>query len=453
MTVLNAPVDFSGYMTERAKRRQKSPLKSLIKYIFMPDMVSLGGGCSKSTSEDGVEEGDLLVLTREGQKESSVEPLDRLLQYGGGLGIKSMMDFFTQHMEQIHSPKYEGWSIVPSVGSTDALGKAIDLFANEGDPILVAEWTYPTAIETIHQIGLEFVTVQIDSEGMIPSSLDHVCTNWSGSSPLRLIYVIPTGQNPTGATMSLSRRTEFYKVCQKHDLIIIEDDPYYFLQFANIPVVDSVQETQQLFPQLPGIHNLVPSLLSLDTDGRVIRLDTFSKLLAPNLRYGWITAQFPLIEKIMFHNENSVQQPSGFTQGLSSKLLTECWGPSGFLEHVLFLQKEYLVRRNALVSSIQKHVGNMVSLTIPTSGMFVWLKINLSPSQLATPGIMDQIFESMVSHNVLLVPGCMFSPVSDNNLVKDEPYLRAAFSYTTLDQLEDSAIRLAAALSSFGLSK
>ncbi|OMJ15411.1 Aromatic amino acid aminotransferase, partial [Smittium culicis] len=443
MTIQNSQIDFSEYFTERAKRRRMNSLASLFKYSKNdPSLISIGGGMPSpdlfpfitvSTNvvepgnnaisfDEGKENGLDITLNRSNQNGSKVEPLKTLLQYAGGKGMLSLLDFCKAHMKSFHCPKYKDWDVVSSVGNTDALNKALELFLDEGDSILVCEWTYPAAIQTFHSSGINRVSVKIDGEGMVPSALDEVCSSWSGEKPLRMVYLIPTGQNPTGATMSLGRRREFYKVCQKHNLIIIEDDPYYFIQFANAPVCDTVDATERTFAELPGIDGLVPSLLSLDTDGRVIRLDTVSKILAPNMRLGWITGPANMIEKIIYHNETTISQPCGFAQGIASKLFNDTWGVDGLFTHVLSIQKEYLIRRNVFITQLQKYLGNMVKFTVPTGGMFVWMELNLSPEQLSQDGIMQEIFDKMIQESVLLVPGLMFSPSSNPISVKDKPF-------------------------------
>ncbi|PVV02569.1 hypothetical protein BB560_002974 [Smittium megazygosporum] len=464
-------LDFSKYFTEKTKRRHASPLKSLLKYMIAdPELISLGGGLpnpnlfpfedfTASVIQPGTsfEEENLstesVTVSRDVQANSNVESLKQFLQYGGGVGAASLIKFFYQHMKDIHNPKYQDWGVISSVGSTDALNKVTELFLNDGDPILIDEWSYPTAIETFTSSGFQMVAVKMDSEGMTPSSLDEVCTNWTGSRPLRVVYMIPTGHNPAGCTMSLTRRHEIYKVCQKHDIIIIEDDPYYFLQFNDAPVVKPGQETEEYLKHLPGTEKLVPSILSIDTDGRVLRLDTVSKLLAPNMRLGWITGQAQLLEKIRYHNETTVQQPCGFTQGIASMLLNNVWGPQGFIKHVLYLQKEYLSRRNIIMSAVNEHLGNMVSVTTPVGGMFLWLKVNLPPHNANKPGVMAEIFDEMVKNQVMLVPGWQFSPTSDTSTVKDAPYFRAAFSFASKEQLAKAIERLSVVLEKFGCQK
>jgi DNA-binding transcriptional MocR family regulator len=117
------------------------------------------------------------------------------------------------------------------------------------------------------------------------------------------------GHNPTGIVVSLERRKEIYAVCSKYDVIIVEDDPYWFMQFPSAKIEEAksrnlpVPVTHPAAPQKSSgyafLDSLVPSYLSIDTDGRVIRLDTFSKMVAPGCRLGWVTAQPALIERFI----------------------------------------------------------------------------------------------------------------------------------------------------------
>ncbi|PVV02435.1 hypothetical protein BB560_003110 [Smittium megazygosporum] len=465
------PKNFTKYLSPKANRRHISPLRKLYAYTRNdPKLISLGGGFPNSDlfpfgkfSAHVVQPGTSfqmnkvalseISIDRSKKEVSGIESLQDFLQYGGGAGAASLIKFFYQHMKDIHNPKYQDWGVISSVGSTDALNKVTELFLNDGDPILIDEWSYPTAIETFTSSGFQMVAVKMDSEGMTPSSLDEVCTNWNGSRPLRVVYMIPTGHNPAGCTMSLTRRHEIYKVCQKHDIIIIEDDPYYFLQFNDAPVVNPEQETEEYLKHLPGTEKLVPSILSIDTDGRVLRLDTFSKILAPNMRLGWITGQKDLLQKIENHVGTTTMHPCGFAQGIASVLLNDSWGPQGFIKHVLYLQEEYLSRRNIVMSAVNEHLGNMVSVTTPVGGMFLWLKVNLPPHNANKPGVMAEIFEEMIKNKVMLVPGWQFAPALDTSAVKDAPYFRAAFSYASKEQLTMAIERLSAVLERFGCKK
>ncbi|KAI7124732.1 aromatic amino acid aminotransferase-like protein, partial [Hortaea werneckii] len=172
-----------------------------------------------------------------------------------------------------------------------------------------------------------------------------VLENWDekmGKRP-HLMYTVTMGQNPTSGVLSLQRRREIYALCSQYDIIIVEDDPYWYLQFPTSTAVNTTTTShpsnQSFNPHISLLANgeprpegwkssgyafldsLVPSFISIDTDGRVIRLDTFSKTVAPGCRLGWISAQPALVERILRITETTTQQPSGFVQSLIAELV------------------------------------------------------------------------------------------------------------------------------------
>ncbi|KAJ2006589.1 hypothetical protein GGI04_001832 [Coemansia thaxteri] len=461
--------DFSLLFTEAAKRRKSSPLKPLLKYMLAdPTLVSLGAGlphpdtfpfialtatvaeAGKSPVDATAARHDVSIAAR--APSATTEGLERFLQYGNGRGVPSYAQFALEHTERVHSPLYDDWDVVVSAGNTDAFVKALMLFCQGGDSLIVDEWTYPAIIETVGPMDINLVPVQMDEEGMVPAALDALYENWrtaeSGPAP-RMAYMIPTAQNPTGATMSLQRKQAIYKIAQKHGLIIIEDDPYYYLQFGAYRPASGTADLEERYGDLPGVTSLIPSLLSLDTDGRVIRLDSFSKILAPGLRCGWITAPKYMTDKIQFHNETSVQQPAGVSQAIVSKLINEHWGHEGWERHLVQIQREYAVRRDRFVDLCHKHLKGMVEFTVPSAGMFLWFRVLLSEEMQSRPGVMQEVFDSMIANHVLLVPGHLFSPLGATPDVLSKPFVRAAFSYASLSDFETAVSRLARALAPF----
>ncbi|KAJ2896749.1 hypothetical protein IWW38_001928 [Coemansia aciculifera] len=381
-------------------------------------------------------------LTKSSRSQST-ESLDELLQYGDGCGIDSYCAFLRKYTQRVHHPQYADWGVIASCGNTDAIGKAVSLFCEPGDSILVDRWTFPGALSSLAAAKVMPAPVPMDGEGMIPEALDSMCQNWNGSAPPRAIYLVPTGQNPTGTTMSLARRKAIYAVAQKRNLAIIEDDPYYFLQLP--PSVASNANNV----------DLVPSLLSLDIDGRVIRLDSFSKILAPNLRCGWITAPTYILDKIQILNESTILQPSGLSQGLISKLLNDAWGIDGWEAHLRDLRATYTLRRNLFIQAVNKHLAGLVEFTVPTAGMFLWMKINLG-SAAADPTAMPRLLGSMKKCGVMMAPDMPFSSIGPTTTCTTDPvvggvperYLRAAFALVDIDMFEPALTRLAQAIAS-----
>ncbi|KAI8325817.1 mitochondrial kynurenine/alpha-aminoadipate aminotransferase [Martensiomyces pterosporus] len=465
MPVKSHSKDLSQFFTEATRLRKNSPLKSLLKYMAAdPTLVSLGAGLphpdtfpiasfGANVAEAGTSavanDAELIDASITTAK-SGIEGLDKFLQYGNGRGVPSYAQFAREHTEHVHSPAYEDWDVIVSAGNTDAFVKSLMLFCQHGDTLIVDEWTYPAIMETVAPMGVQLAPVGMDSQGIIPEALDRLCSSWSGPTRApRVAYLIPTAQNPTGATMSIERKREVYAVAQKHNIVIIEDDPYYYLQFSSYKPLEEVHSPEERYSELPGLASLIPSFLSIDVDGRVIRLDSFSKVLAPGLRCGWITAPRYITDKIQFHNETSIQQPSGVSQGIVSKLMNEKWGHAGWERHLVQIQRDYAVRRDHFVDLCNRHLKGMVEFTVPDAGMFLWFHVLLSEEAKRKKGVMQEIFDAMIANHVLLVPGHMFSPLGASAEVLDKPYMRAAFSYASTDNFETAICRLAEALKPF----
>ncbi|KAF9436188.1 hypothetical protein BGZ76_004604 [Entomortierella beljakovae] len=473
--------DFSSFLSIEGASRKKSPLKGLLRYM-KGDMVSLGGGLPhpsnfpfyslsadiKSMSptsqvngdKDGKSESvsDDVVAVPHGPQPGKAENLSAALQYGLGTGIKSLREFCKEHVNQMHRPQYQDWDVVLSAGNTDAFAKAISMLCNRGDQVLVEEWTYPAALEMMDPLGVRHVPVGMDGEGMSAVALKDLLDNW-GSTPEqakeakpRVVYLIPTGQNPTGATMSIQRRKDIIKVAQEHDLILIEDDPYYYLQFLNSTVDGSEA-------------GWAPSLLSLDTDGRVIRLDTFSKTLAPGCRVGYMSMNAHFCTIVQYHNEVTTQQPSGFSQALLAEMLVSKWGQEGYKTFLTDkIRTEYLNRSQHLQGCFKKHVNsNLASFIEPTAGMFIWIKIHVEKhpryGKVSDSTLMLELFNTCVENNVLFVPGWQFSckPKPKNVDLSDllgcwfddqATYLRATFAYASFEEMDQAMVRFGEAVES-----
>ena len=272
------------------------------------------------------------------------------------------------------------------------------MLTTRGDYILAENYTFCSAVETAVPLGLKCIGIRMDSEGVIPDALDSALDNWDpslhdGASKPWLLYTIPTGQNPTGSTQSEQRRYEIYEIAQKHDLYIVEDEPYYFLQMQAY--------TGPSAPDVPPpsshedfLRQLVPSYLSMDTDGRVMRLDSFSKVIAPGARTGWITASEQIVERFGRHSEVSTQNPSGISQLVLFKILEETWGHAGYLEWLMNLRMEYTGRRNIICQACERWLPKEVTeWSPPMAGMFV-SPLSLSCDLLQQPlslNICDQV--------------------------------------------------------------
>lgn len=171
----------------------------------------------------------------------------------------------------------------------------------------------------------------------------------------KVMYLVPNACNPTGTTMDEARRREIYSIASEYDLIILEDDPYYFLQY----------DDQEPLP---------PSFLRLDTDGRVLRFDSFSKIFSAGLRVGYVTGPTPLLERMTWHMQASVLCPPGITQVMVSELL-RTWGDEGFNKHIAKLREFYRAQRDTMLQAAEKHLAGQMSDHFAfhqSPGVFFW---------------------------------------------------------------------------------
>ncbi|KAJ5662184.1 Aromatic amino acid aminotransferase [Penicillium maclennaniae] len=448
---------YDHYFSLEAKSRKASTLKTAAQYLKNPGMISLGGGLP-SADYFPLESLDMKVPTAPGfspeatkqsgttlhagkhdiKEGKSLYDLEISLNYGQATGAAQLLRFVTEHTEIIHHPPYSDWQCTLTAGSTYAWDTALRLFCERGDYIMLEEYTFASAAETAWPLGLKAAAIAIDEQGLIPEAMDDLLSNWDektrGARKPFVLYTIPTGQNPTGATQSAERRKAVYKVAQKHDVIIVEDEPYYFLQMQPYEFIKS----------------LVPSFLSLDVDGRVVRLESFSKVVAPGSRVGWIVASEQIIERFVRNFEVSSQNPSGISQLFLYKLLDEHWGHLGYLDWLINLRLEYTHRRDALLHSCEKHLPTEIAhWAPPAAGMFHWIEIDWKKHPGVAAGksreeIEEEIFLSAVDHSVLLSRGSWFK--ADSSAVMEKMFFRATYAAASSEKIDEAISRFAECL-------
>jgi len=308
-----------------------------------------------------------------------------------------------------------------TTGSQEALAKSLELILDPGDTIIVEDFTYPTALSGLRAIGAKFATVKTDSDGIIPEELDNVLSVVTAIGiKIKAIYTIPTGQNPSGSTLTNARRTAVYQICRKYNIIILEDDPYWFLKLNS----RNTEQTRENFK----------SFISMDEDARVLRFDSFSKVISSGLRLGFVTGPNYLVERLQLHQQTSSLHTSGLSQAILT-LLLEKWGPNGFSEHVTKVEKFYSEKRNIFLNCAEKHLTGLAEWNTPSAGMFVWIKLlNIADSD-------KLITEKAVNAKVLFLPGKAFSA----NKVPS-PYVRASFSTATTEEIDEALRRLSVLL-------
>uniref|UniRef100_A0A8C2GWN0 Aminoadipate aminotransferase n=1 Tax=Cyprinus carpio TaxID=7962 RepID=A0A8C2GWN0_CYPCA len=399
-------MNYARFLTAVSAARRPSPIRILteLQQRSPPSLISLAGGAPNPntfpflSASIKVSGGEVLVLD---------EPLmKRALQYSGSYGIPELLSWMKDLQKSLHNPPPASYSpergqmeMCVTTGSQEGLCKIFEMLVSSGDNVLLDAPTYSGTLAALQPLGCNLINVASDHHGMIPADLGKILGRWDpadaqkpGSSVPRVLYTIPNGGNPTGASMTYERKQEVYELARKYDFLIIEDDPYYFLQF-----------------QKPW----APTFLSMDVDGRVLRMDSFSKILSSGLRIGFVTGPKPLVDRVVLHIQASTMHTSTFTQLMVSQLLHN-WGP----------ETNSSISRTAFSPVCFVDVAEWHP---PMAGMFLWIKLK---------GIKDTqqlIMKKALEKEVLLVPGGVFNINSSDPC----PYVRAAFSLSTPQQIDE----------------
>ncbi|KAF6254738.1 pyridoxal phosphate-dependent transferase [Scenedesmus sp. NREL 46B-D3] len=278
-----------------------------------------------------------------------------------------------------------GMQVVITQGSSAALDCLFRMLLNPGDPVLLEEYTYAHVVEAdLLPMRCELLPVPMDGQGLLPSALDAILSQRQAAGlPLpRLLYTIPTGQNPTGSVMSPGRMAAW-------DLAILEDDAYFWLQYPAGP------------GDVPGL-NLRPGFLSMDVDGRVIRIDTLSKLLGPGYRLGWLAGPPALAAKFALYTAGTSIGASMLSQVMIHQLLTK-WGRQGFEAFVAQLQQRYARQAAAAEAAAAQHLAGLAEWQPAVAGMFMWFKMT-------APGADScKLIEASSAQGVMVIPGHLIS--------------------------------------------
>lgn len=413
-------MNYSRFINAISAARKASPIRILteLQQRSPPSLISLAAGAPNANTFPF--KSASISLKNGGSIEFDETLMKRALQYSASSGIPELLSWMKDLQKSLHNPPTAGRAqleMCVTTGSQEGLCKAFEMIINPGDNVLLDAPTYSGTLAALKPLGCNIINIPSDQYGMIPEALRETLSQWRledvgkpNNTIPKLLYTIPNGGNPTGASMTTERKREVYQLAQDYDFLIIEDDPYYFLQFEK---------------------PWAPTFLSMDVDGRVLRTDSFSKILSSGLRLGFVTGPKPLIDRIVLHMQASTMHTSTFTQLLVTQLLQR-WGQEGFLNHIDSVVEFYRKQRDAMLSSADKWLQDVAEWHMPAAGMFLWIKVK---------GIQDThklIMEKALEKEVLLVPGGVFNIDSSEPC----PYVRAAFSLSSPEQIDQAFQRL-----------
>jgi 2-aminoadipate transaminase len=293
-------------------------------------------------------------------------------------------------------------------GGMQGIDLACKLFVDPGDLVIVESPTYTNGSATVLSYGGVVLEAPVDEEGMVVEALPDIVAR-AGRSP-KAIYTIPNFQNPSGTTMSLPRRQALLELARRWGSVVIDDDPYGLLRFEG--------------EELPSLRELG------EGDPGVFSVRTFSKVLAPGLRVGWVDAA-PELGQLLI---NAKQAMDTCTNLPAQRLVARFLSDGHLREHVGRLRVEYHRRKVAMQAALTEHLGDVATWTDPDGGFFLWVTL--------PEGVDSQaLFEVALAEGVAFIPGPAFSPTG-----RFRNALRVCFASTTPERTLVGVERLRRAL-------
>lgn len=344
-----------------------SEIRELLKLTTRSEIISFAGGLPAPE-----------LFPIEELKAVATEVLEEMgtqaLQYSTTEGYNPLREKIAKRMEKVGvNTSFE--NILVTSGSQQGLDFAGKIFLNPGDLVVCESPSYLGAINAFKAYQCNFIEVETDDEGMVIEDLEKKLQN---AENVKMIYVIPDFQNPSGRSWNLERRQELLRVAKAYNLPIVEDNPYGELRFEG--------ETK-------------PSIKSMDDDGRVIFLGTFSKTFCPGLRIGWVCADEDVLNKFIMVKQGADLQSNSMSQRELDVFLDNY----DLDAHVERIRQVYKHRRDVMLEAMAREFPKEVTFTHPEGGLFTWCVL---PKHMDAKVLMEKALEK----NVAFVPGGSFFP-------------------------------------------
>jgi len=336
------------------------------------------------------------------------------LQYGATRGYRPLIEHLLAHTLNARGISSRFEDVIITSGSQQGLDLIGRVLIDPGDPVIVELPTYSGAIAAFHNLQASLVGVPQDAEGIEIASVDRVATDLKRQGkPAKFIYVTPNFQNPAGLLMSAKRRRELLDTARRHDLVILEDDPYGSIYFEDVTTFEDTRPIK-----------------ADDTDNRVIYLGSFSKILVPGLRVAWMVAPSAIAQKVEL-----CKQAADISSGVFDQRIVHGALAGGVIDRIApGLRAHYQAKRTVMERALESHLQGRVTWTSPRGGFFLWIEL--------PPGVDDRaLFDRAIKEKVSFVPGSAFFVDGAGH-----EFARLAFSGISHEQIEQGISRLAAAI-------
>lgn len=390
---------FVDRLAGRMQNVSSSAIREILKLAAQPDVTSFAGGlpAPELFPLDEIRAAADRMLERSGRQ---------ALQYGPTEGLLGLREIIAQRANEAdpHAAPVEPDQVLVTTGSQQALDLLAKVLIDPGDPIVTENPSYLGALQAFRLFQASYWTVDMDDEGAVPADLEPLLAR----SP-KFAYILPTFQNPTGRTMGQARREAVAELFERYQVPLVEDDPYGSLTFGA--------------RSGSTLRSLAPSVS--------MHLGTFSKILAPGLRLGWVIGPKAWVARLAQVKQSADLHTSTLSQHVALEVMR-----SGAIEsHITRICDEYGARCRAMLESIEAHFPAGSKWTVPTGGMFVWVEL---PEGVDTAALLPQV---VAEEKVAYVSGAPFHPNGGG-----ENTMRLNFTHAGPDVVRDGVARLGNAL-------
>ena len=366
-----------------------SAIREIFKVLVDPTVISLAAGSPDPVSFPNKE------MAKIGS-EIFLNEADVALQYGTTEGYPKLRELTAKRMKEKYNVGTDNDDILITTGGQQSISLFTQVMLNPGDVVISEDPSFIGALNGFRSMNSKLMSVPMDDEGMRMDKLEELLQT---TPNVKFIYVIPTFQNPTGRTMSLERRKELLAMAKKYDVLIVEDNPYFELRYEG---------------------EFVPTIKSMDTEGRVIYCGSYSKVLYPGMRLGYCIAAKEIINRMVVCKQVSDVHTTILSQIICSEFLKRV----DFDAHLARLAGIYRHKCGLMLSELDKKVNPSFKYTRPQGGLFIWMTL--------PEGVdMMEFCRRCAAEKVAVVPGSA-SMVSDDVKTRS---VRLNFSTPTDEQI------------------
>ena len=387
--------------SDRMSGMRGSAIREIFKFAADPEVISLAGGNPAPELFPNEELADIAAELLRNQPVLS-------LQYGVTEGYTPLREAVKARLKRVEHIDNADDEVIIVSGGQQGIELSAKALVNEGDTVIVEEPSFIGALNAFRSYNAHLAGVKMDEDGMNIASLEKTVAE---NKNAKLIYTIPTFQNPMGTTMSLEKRKAVYEIARKNNLIIIEDNPYGDLTFDGTKT---------------------PTIKSMDVDGRVIYCGSFSKILAPGLRIGFVCANQAIVQKIVVGKQISDVHTAMLPQLLAYEYMTRFDLDAAIVK----MRANYAHKCRTMLDAIARDFPADVTCTRPNGGLFIWcdLRHGMDTQALAA---------TCAANKVVYVPGSTFMVDMD----KPSSALRLNYSTMSDERIGEGIRRLGAIFS------